>query len=408
MLSYRRAVAAGIAAVLVLAAHPVAFSAGTRAAAATCALGDDDDDDDDPLPSWKRFSVDGICVGLSGYLSAIFQGQKGNLSLLTRRGGGTVAGGSRLRTYDADFRIDTFRSTEWGDLKTGFEVLFERTSADTGAGSFTLEEGILTWGGLKVGYTDSQIDFWSGDFQFTASAPQRTVGLAGWEFGPGSDWTLTFAYETGLPTSPSSANAFVSAYPSNPAASARLYYDADDVEIQLSGLVHEMHVETSHPIFQTIGLTPKDRMHGWAATVGLTLPVKPAGEDCEFSMQATYAVNGAPYLGTAADFSALARTIPVPVSTRGWSIVGSYQQNWSKQWATNVMASYLALDVSLPHRVLDVRTSRFAANLIWQPVDSFNIGVEIGLVESTLDTGGFLRGVSGKGAVGYLFAQWNF
>ncbi len=59
-------------------------------------------------------------------------------------------------------------------------------------------EGIVTWAGLKGGYTDSQMNFWSGDFQFSATAPQRTVALAGYEFKLNDAWTFTLAYETGL------------------------------------------------------------------------------------------------------------------------------------------------------------------------------------------------------------------
>ena len=87
-------------------------------------------------------------------------------------------------------------------------------------------------------------------------------------------------------------------------------------------------------------------------------------------MQATYAVNASPYLGTAADLSSLASTIPVLVTTEGWSIVGSYHHVWSEHWESNVMASYLALDTSTRSASIPP-SARGAtpANLIWKPVD---------------------------------------
>jgi hypothetical protein len=77
-----------------------------------------------------------------------------------------------------------------------------------------------------------------------------------------------------------------------------------------------------------------------------------------------------------------------------------------------VMASYLALDLSAQRFHPTIRTRRYAGNLIWKPVDdNFKIGAEVGYVEIDLDPGGplgLLRGVSGKGVIGYLFATWSF
>jgi hypothetical protein len=129
------------------------------------------------------------------------------------------------------------------------------------------------------------------------------------------------------------------------------------------------------------------------------------------SLQASYAVNASPYLGTAADLSSLANTIPVLVTTEGWSIVGSYHHVWSEHWESNVMASYLALDLSLRHFQPSIRTRRYAGNLIWKPAEAFKVGAEVGYVESDIDPGGplgLLRGASGKGLIGYLFATWSF
>jgi len=75
------------------------------------------------------------------------------------------------------------------------------------------------------------------------------------------------------------------------------------------------------------------------------------------------------------------------------------------------MASYLALDISTRNFQPSVRTRRYAANLMWKPVDAFTVGAELGYLEIEIDAGGplgLLRGTSGKGAIGYLFATWSF
>jgi hypothetical protein len=319
-----------------------------------------------------------------------------------------------LSTFNPSLRIDTTRNTALGELKTGFEVEYNKTSADGNNGLTTLTEAIVTWAGIKGGYTDSQMNFWDGDFEFSATAPDRTVGLAGYEFKLGSNWTLTFAYETGLPTTQASQNKFVTVFPDDPVGSARLYYDADDVSFQISGMVHQLRIEGSSPLLTFLGRPTQFQQTGWAATAGLTTPVKwgqGSNDGNAFSVQATYAVNSAPYLGTTADRSSLARTIVVPVTTEGWSIVGSYHHVWSEHWESNVMASYLALDLSTQLFRPSVRTRRYAANLIWKPKEELKIGAEIGYVESEIDPGGplgLLSGVSGHGVIGYLYATWAF
>ena len=123
-----------------------------------------------------------------------------------------------------------------GELKTTFSVEYNKTTTDGNNGLNTLSDATVSWAGIKGGYTDTQMNFWDGDFQFSATAPNRTVGLAGYEFKLGENWTFTLAYETGLPTTQVSGNKFITVYPDDPVGSARLYYDADDVQFQLAGL----------------------------------------------------------------------------------------------------------------------------------------------------------------------------
>ncbi len=374
---------------------------------------DDDDDDAKPVSGWKRFAWEEACVEISGELTAIYQKQKASASRipLISSQQGTATNASELSTFNPNIEIDTTRQTALGELKTTFNVEYNKTSTDGNNGLTTLSDATVSFAGIKGGYTDSQVNFWDGDFQFTATAPQRTVGLAGYEFKLNDKWTFTIAYETGLPTTQISGNKFITVYPDDPVGSARLYYDADDVTFQFAGLVHEARISGNHPLLTFLGRPTEFKEIGWVATAGLTAPVKWGKDGSEFSMQATYAVNASPYLGTAADLSSLASTIAVPVTTEGWSIVGSYHHVWSEHWETNVMASYLALDISTRLFHPTIRTRRYAGNLIWKPVEDLKIGAELGYVESEIDPGGplgLLKGVSGKGAIAYLFATWSF
>lgn len=408
-----------------------------------CKSDDDDDDDDKPVPLWKRFAWEGACFEVSGELSAVYQKQKssnGRIPILSTPQGGLTSA-NEVGTFDASIRVDTTRKTAFGDLKTGLEIKYEKSTVDGGNGAVTMVEGIVTWAGVKGGYTDSQMNFWSGDFQFSATSPQRTVGLAGYEFKLNDAWTFTLAYETGLPTSNAGQSDFVTVYPQDPVGSAKLYYTKDDAEFQLSGMVHNLHVDSTNSQMVALGRSQTFDVLGWAVTSGMTLPVKGGEDGNAFSMQATYAVNASPYLGTVADLSTLASTIGAPVETKGWSIVGSYHHVFSDHWEANAMTSYLALDLSMDRQSPSVRTNRYAANLIYKPDDKLKLGAEVGYVNTEIDSGGpvglqglgffnpfFInellgtslgpgigvpggtgpRSVNGNGLAGYLFATWSF
>jgi hypothetical protein len=403
-----------------------------EAAAQVCAS-DEDADDSKPKPAWKQFAFAGACVELSGEASFIYQklmdskgapipvfntqrgpvtsfGLRPDLGLFTP-GIPAASQPSHLNTANLSFRIDTTRKTAAGDLTTGFEVKYQKTSDDTGNGTLTLTEGILTWAGVTAGYTDSLMNFWSGDFQFSATAPQRTVGVASYDFKLTESLKLTLAAETGVPTSRENPDAFAPISWDDPVAAARLYYETDDLTMQLAGMYHQLDIGGGGTFLARFGRGRQERLSGWAATFGLTKPTPKISEGSEFSMQATYAVNASAYLGTTADLSSFSGLIPVPGETRGWSVVGSYHHVWSKHWESNVMASYLALDITLPHLAPSANSTRYAANLIWKPVESLQIGGELGWVDFTLRANGalgFFPVESGSALVGYLFATWTF
>src|SRR5690349_1178038 len=135
---------------------------GTSSNACKLVDSDDDDDDDDkgPKPAWKRFAWEETCFEISGELSLVYQKQKANASripLISSRTG-SVTNASELTTFNPSLRIDTTRNTALGELKTGFEVENNKTSAVSPNTVTTLSEAIVTWAGVKAGYTDSQMN----------------------------------------------------------------------------------------------------------------------------------------------------------------------------------------------------------------------------------------------------------
>lgn len=385
-------------------------------------------DDGDAKPAWKQFALAGACFEVSGSASYVYQkvvDTKGMAipALNTQRGPvfrqgaapapgqGGGSGPSYVHTGSLSLRVDTTRKTAAGDLKTGVEVKYQKASDDSGSGQLTLTEGVVSWAGWTAGYSDSLMNFWAGDFQFSATAPSRTVAIASYDFRLTENLKLTVAAETGVPTAPSSGGSFAPVAWDDPVASARLHYQADDLTLQLSGLYHELTVGGATTFLRRFNRAREERMAGWAASFGLTRALPQMSEGSEFSMQATYAVNASSYLGTAADLASFSALIPMPGETEGWSVVGSYHHAWSEQWATNVMASRLALDIKMPLASPNAVATRYAANLIWKPVDDLQIGGELGWVDFTLrpnGVAGFFPGTGGQAMVGYLFATWTF
>ena len=65
----------------------------------------------------------------------------------------------------------------------------------------------------------------------------------------------------------------------------------------------------------------------------------------------------------------------------------------------------------MPRRAPTAESTRYAANLIWKPVESLQIGGELGWVDFTLRTDGapgFFPVEGGSALVGYLFVTWTF
>jgi hypothetical protein len=357
-----------------------------------------------------KFELWGACAEFSGNINYQLQRQlwkdpPGFSGLLTRRG--TAASGDTLHTVTGTARLDITRDTSVGELKTAGEATWSWDS-DANVGSGWISELYASLAGVTVGYTDSLMNFWSGDFSFQATAPARTVGIVSWKHEFTDALSLTIAAESGPPTSQSSRQGIETVDWSNPVLTGRWLYETDELTLHLSGLVREARFDPGTlPPFMP-GATSRT---GWAASAGATVAATPLGENDEFSMQATYASDASSYLGTTQDLSSLSGIVRVTGPTVGWSIVGSFHHEWSEQWKSNVFASYLALDAELMGARPSIRTRRAGANLQWLPWENLVFTAELGYVEQDIDTDrlfGLFTGVSGRALISYLTAEWKF
>jgi hypothetical protein len=358
------------------------------------------------------FGLAGGCAKLSGSIDVVSQNvlwQDGGASPIIGSGG-QPSTARMVNSASATATLETTRQTALGEAATAFELRWLKTSDDDSSwGSVSVQELKGSLAGWTAGYTDSLMNFWDGDFQFTATAPKRRAGIFSYEREIVEDGKLAIAVESGLPTSQQAEEGIMAVDFSSPLVTARWLYETDDLTLHLSGLLRRAEFP-ANPRVPFLPQTATTRT-GWAASLGMTVPLRLIGEDDEASMQATYAVDASPFLGTSADVSTLASTVPTTGSARGWSVVGSIHHVWSEHWESNLFASYLTLDAELLATRPTVRTTRFGANLYWLPIDWLKLGAEIGYMELALSHGGaigFLTGPAGRSWVGYLSAEVTF
>jgi hypothetical protein len=371
-----------------------------------------DSDDDKPDFPWQQFKVNGACVEFTNTLTAVYQDvmrSSGNLPAPISRGVAS-SNNPRVTTFTYKPSLDTTTPTAVGDFKTTLELSIKYSSDDSSVVT-TLSDGTAALAGATVGYTDSVMNFWDGDFQFSAAAPSRTVGVVRYEHAIFENSRLGLSLESGVPTSQTSSTEFAPIYTDDPVLAGRWLYETDPLTVSLAAMVHRLKYGGGGGTIIPALVKRSGSVDGWAATAGATIAVPFMGDDDNVSLQATYAVNASPYLGTNTDLSTLASVIPFKVDTRGWSVVASYHRAWSDEWESNAFVSWLALDISVPGASPAVRTMRLAANVKWSPVDYFSIGAELGYLDVRVEpnsTVGIVSDTSGEQLTGYLFAEFDF
>ena len=401
--------------VLVIAAVLAAPTSAATKGAKKKASGDNPcaDNDDKPNFPWQRFKAGDTCVEFTNTLSSVYQhvmSTSGSLPAPAHRGSASTTNPD-VTTVTYSPNLVTTTPTAAGAFKTtvGLSVAY---SSDDGNIVTTLSEGTAVLAGATVGYTDSVMNFWDGsDFQFSATAPSRTVGVVRYEHEVFENSKLGLSLESGVSTSKASSTDFAPIYTDDPVLAGRWLYETDPLTLDLAAMVHELKYGGSSGTLIPALVNRSGSVIGWAVTAGATVAVPFIGDDDNVSMQATYAVNASPYLGTSSDLSTLASVVPVQVDTRGWSAVASYHRAWSDQWESNFFVSRLALDISLPGAAPTLRTTRLAANVKWSPVDYFSIGAELGYLHGAIDpngTAGIVSGGSGEQLTGYLFSEFDF
>jgi hypothetical protein len=367
---------------------------------------DDDDDDDGDDDEGVRFDLAGACAKLTGGASYTYQQTKttaSGLPLIVNKNG-TVSSGSASNSVSTNIGLETTRQTSLGEFKTTVGADWSKA---TGDGTQNGTAAVTGWsvglngrlGGLTVGYTGTLMSFWEGDFLTTANSPARSANTIVYEYEI-DDHTISVGLESNLPTTPQTVTGIKSFDFSDPVYTLRYRYEFDDTTFHLSGLVRRADFSNS-PLLPFFPDTATVRT-GWAASAGFRTPVKFIGDDDEFNMQATYAVDASSYLGMSTDLVVYQRTVRSLGPTTGWSAVASYHHVWSDQFESNIFGSLVNVRAQLLLAEPEARTFRSGVNLFWKPVDKVKFGVELGYVDIKLEPNGVLGIFNGAGGRGYI------
>lgn len=332
-------------------------------AAASDSDDDDDDDDDDADSGGIRPPGLDACVRISGTVNQGLQ-RDWYRAGVQAKATGQVPKPVTSFPLTASFRIESGSVLGNGDaLLTAFE--FETTTDTSGSQSTTLTEASATIGPWTFGFTDSRFDFWTGeDFVFVARIPSRTVNLFAFEGALSDPLRLSLSLEDTRQDQPQgSVPSLGRRYPDGV---ARLVYETDALTVHGALALREVP-----------GANGAGTRLGRAALLGLSWTTEIVGHELRLSGQVAGAVDAAPYIGSQLDRRTSLPLLLPDEGTRGWSAVASVGWDWSELWSSNAYVSRYRLSLTGSGQSATVAIDRFAANLLWQPLDGLKTGIEL-------------------------------
>lgn len=355
---------------------------------------DDDSDDEDEDPPERGLVLPGssTCLSITGTVSAGIQ--RG--SVRASRNAPPPPAATTSFPVSAAFRIATSHELASG-LRIGTAFGFTLYSPVDGVSDPSIDEATILVGPWTFGLDTSRFAFWTGDeFIFSARVPSRTVGIIALELPLTESWTATLALED-----PSLGNTASSA----PVQTGRRVPDA------IGRLVYEQGGWTIHGALALREIPGTPARFGRAGIIGATFESEAFGHGWNLTAQLAGAVDGAPYLGSVLDARTVNRVLLASDATRGFSTVVSGRFEWTDEFASNLYLSRYWLEVPLANQFRgEVRIDRFAANLVWTPVEGFKAGIESSVAWAKIALSGrdIAAGLAGRQISMQVFIERSF
>jgi hypothetical protein len=355
---------------------------------------DDEGNDDDEDPPERGLVLPGsaTCLSISGTVSAGMQRDSFHAS----RSGPPPPSAATSFPVSAAFRIATSHELASG-LRVGTAFGFTLQSPVDGVSEPSIDEATILIGPWTFGLDASRFSFWTGDeFIFSTRVPSRTVGIIALELPLTESWTATLALED-----PALGNTSSTA----PVQTGRRVPDA------VGRLVYAQGGWTVHGALALREIPGTPRRFGRAGILGATYESEAFGHGWSLTAQLAGAIDGAPYIGSQLDARIVNRVLLASDATRGFSAVVSGRFAWTDELASNLYLSRYWLEVPLANQIRgEVRIDRFAANLVWTPVEGFKLGIENSIAWAKIALTGreIAAGLAGRQISTQVFVERSF
>ncbi len=300
----------------------------------------------------------------------------------------------RARAY---LRVDTRTSTEYGLLRTFFDIWIHNDyssgkgrgwpqpwdpgGSSSSTGVVTLDRAFIQFGGLTAGMAQSFFDFYYTPTYQSAFEPSHSDSespLLAYTFGFGNGVSASIALEanitrfTGAAASPAvPVPAGVTNVESGlgwPDVVANIRVDQAWGSAQIMGALHNDRTVTGGGISKV----------GWAVGAGATVTVPFNGFKDEFGIQAAYSRGAIAYTYYSTDATANDFFVVAPGVMRqstAWSAAAGYLHHWSSRWSSGIGVSVLDVDQPVGGPA-DFRQYDAQANLVYRPVNGLQFGAE--------------------------------
>lgn len=229
---------------------------------------------------------------------------------------------------------------------------------------------------LQLGYGMTRFNFWSADL-FTSSllSPGRTTAFLAFDLVRPGPWSVTLVLED--PNLPGAGAADVPpllpGFQPQPYAPRkvpdiilRTRYETDALALHLAGALRPQDAsEAAGP--------------GFAFTIGGSWRFSLGGVQQMVSGQAMVTSDMPTYLGTNFEARTVRSLIRPGDRTLGASGVLSWQQDWTPQWSTGLIASHIA--IAFPGLGLtggSFVSTRVGANITYRPLPKTRVSLELG------------------------------
>lgn len=318
----------------------------------------------------------------------------------------------------ARINLDVRTNTPYGTVRAYLRYEAVRYSANYGSdfganGSGIVNEGgyvdvaYIQFAGLTAGRAQSFFDFYANDKNFAAiRSSDTTTQLLAYTASFGEGWSFTLGIEDGNERKVYDNSGFGAFYGMDSAGQTvpdvvgALLVEQDWGSAQLAAALHQIRPAFVPESADAVGWS-HDTEYGFAVHGGVKFNLEMLAPGDELWIEAAYADGAIGYLG-AGNYSLAQGGIVLPMTdafidadgrikkTKGWSAAVDFLHYWTPTIRQNLFASYMKLETGHGGYTtyndsfgdynigfVDGQEWRVGTNLIWSPVQNFDIGVEV-------------------------------